>query len=105
MSYCRERLLEFGNGYVPEFYRTAFALQTDMSFCYAIRSGILVNTVDIDRDDTVLNKDIRLVPFPCRVFGRGFILLDHGELGPYFAGEFRQVRTSEEDEVSRIAGM
>ncbi len=60
-----------------ELDRTTLALQSNEALFYAVRTCILVDTIDIDGDGTVLHENIGLVPFArCCLSRVGMFLYD-----------------------------
>ena len=86
-------------------YFLAFALQSDVTFLYLVCPGVLVNAVDIDRDDTVFYEDISFIPFTGRLLAVLIRLLDFREREAGLAWlilVFSQIRTAEQDEITGI---
>ena len=61
-------ILPGSDRHVAELHFLTFALQADVTFFHLVRAGVLVNTVDVNRDDAVFHEDIRFVPFSGRLF-------------------------------------
>ena len=79
-----------------------------MSRFHFVRAGILVDAIDINGDDPVFHENIRLIPFAGRLLAAVGMLLHDREGRTGNAGlrlVFCQVRTAEQDEITRVTGM